>query len=204
MTEGSTGRAAARIPRARAEAWAALTEEIRHCEKCPLHASRTQAVVYRGGPSPRVLFVGEAPGVQEDRVGIPFVGRSGRWLDAAVARLGLEPEEVGVLNLLKCRPPGNRFDRSAARSCRPYLDRQIALLEPRCLVTIGATAYRALSPGGPPILAAAGRPRPDASPPLFPLIHPAAAMRSRRLSERWARDVDALDRWITGGVAQPV
>ena len=76
----------------------------------PPRGPRTQAVVYRGAPAPRLLFIGEAPGAEEDRLGLPFVGRSGAMLDAAVAELGLGPEEFGVLNVLKCRPPGNRFD----------------------------------------------------------------------------------------------
>jgi uracil-DNA glycosylase len=162
------------------------------------------AVVYRGSLSPSVLFVGEAPGAAEDRAGEPFVGRSGQRLAAALAHIGLAPEEFGVLNLIKCRPPGNVFDRGAALSCRPYLDRQIAWLSPRCVVTLGAHAYRAFVPRGPPILAASGHPPGGASPPLFPLIHPAAALRSRRLARRWSRDVTALGRWLAQTRAQPV
>jgi uracil-DNA glycosylase len=181
--------------------WNELSAEIRSCRLCPLHERRTQAVVYRGSLTPRVLFVGEAPGVAEDRSGIPFVGRSGQRLDAAIARIGLTVEQFGVLNLLKCRPPQNRFDPAAARTCRPYLDRQVTFLSPRVLVTLGAHAFRAFAPDGPPILRAAGRPHPGATPPLFPLLHPAAAMRSRRLAERWTRDVDALGRWLREGPA---
>jgi uracil-DNA glycosylase len=174
-----------------------LSEEIRACRRCPLGSVRTQAVVYRGGRSPRVVFVGEAPGAEEDRTGLPFVGRSGRLLDTAIARLGLPAEEFGVLNVLKCRPPGNVFDRAAARTCRPYLDRQLALLRPAVLVSLGATALRSLDPQAPPILRAAGVPRPsDGRPTLFPLVHPAASLRSRRLRERWETDVGALAAWL--------
>jgi uracil-DNA glycosylase len=201
---GSGPRDEATRPAVHAESWRTLSEEIRSCRRCPLHATRTQAVVYRGSLTPRVLFVGEAPGVAEDAAGEPFVGRSGQRLDVAVARIGLRAEDYGVLNLLKCRPPQNRYDRAAERECRPYLDRQIAILAPQRLVTLGAYAYRALAPGGPPILSAAGRPHTGALLPLFPLIHPAAAMRSRRLAERWTRDVEAMGRWLTDGPAQPV
>ncbi|MGA8304011.1 MAG: uracil-DNA glycosylase [Thermoplasmata archaeon] len=187
-----------------ADAWRKLSDEIRSCQKCRLHETRTQAVVYRGSLAPKILFVGEAPGVAEDREGIPFVGRSGQRLDAAVARIGLSAEEYGVLNLLKCRPPENHFDRAAARTCRPYLDRQVRLLSPRVLVTLGSPALHAFLPDAPPILRSAGRPRSTSSRPLFPLIHPAAAMRSRRMAERWAHDVDALGRWLARGPAQPV
>lgn len=190
------------VPRLRA--WRELTEEIRGCQRCRLHETRTHVVVYRGSLSPKVVFVGEAPGAAEDRVGIPFVGRSGQRLDAAIARIGLGAEDYGVLNLLKCRPPLNTFDRDAARTCRPYLDRQLAWLSPQLIVTLGAHAFRALAPNSPPILAVAGRPHLDAPRPLFPLIHPAAALRSRRLAERWVRDVDALGRWLGNHAAQPV
>lgn len=183
----------------RRAAWDRLAREIHACRRCPLGSRRTHAVVYRGTLSPRVVFVGEAPGAAEDRAGIPFVGRSGRRLDAAIARIGLAPSEWGVLNLLKCRPPSNRFDRAAAHTCRPFLDRQLALLRPNGLVTLGASALRALDPRAPPVLEAAGVPRTVGPRWLFPLIHPAAALRSRRLTERWEHDVDALGRWLIAG-----
>jgi DNA polymerase len=144
-----------------------------------------------------VVFVGEAPGAEEDRTGIPFVGRSGRELDRAVASLGLSSEEFGVLNVLKCRPPKNRFDRAAARTCRPYLDRQLALLRPEVVVTLGARALATIDPKAPAVLSAAGRPRPGGAPAHFPLLHPAAALRSRRWHARWDRDLKALAQWLT-------
>jgi len=176
-----------------------LTEEIVRCRLCPLGHTRTNAVVYRGGLAPRVVFVGEAPGVAEDRAGIPFVGRSGRILDEGIARLGLRESEFGVLNVLKCRPPGNRFDRAAASTCRPYLDRQLVLLRPELLVSLGAWALRALDPSAPPVLKAAGHLRPAPRGELFPLVHPAATLRSRRLRERWDRDLSTLAQRMRSG-----
>jgi len=176
--------------------WEALSETIRSCRKCPLGLSRTQAVVYRGGLAPRVVFIGEAPGAEEDRTGLPFMGRSGRELDRAVESLGLSAEDYGVLNVLKCRPPANRFDPRAARTCRPYLDQQLDLLHPAAIVTLGAHALRALDPSGRPMLMSAGRPLEQGRWPTFPLIHPAAALRSRRLRERWETDLRALGRWL--------
>ncbi len=178
------------------KAWERLSDEIRACRNCPLGATRTNAVVYRGSLVPRVVFVGEAPGAEEDRTGRPFAGRSGRELDRAVAALGLSDDEFGVLNVLKCRPPGNRFDPRAARTCRPYLDRQLDLLRPEVVVTLGARALAAIDPTALPMLSAAGRPRTQGGTPHFPLIHPAAALRSRRMRERWERDVRALGRWL--------
>lgn len=156
-------------------------------------------MVYRGGWAPRVLFVGEAPGAEEDRVGRPFVGRSGRTLDRAIEQLGLTSEEVGVVNVLKCRPPGNRFDRAAARTCRPYLDRQVALLRPEVIVTLGARALAAIDPDAPAMLVAAGHPRIGPGIPHFPLLHPAAALRSNRWRARWEHDVRTLARWLARG-----
>ena len=176
--------------------WERLSAEIRSCRKCPLGSVRTHAVVYRGGHHPRVVFVGEAPGAEEDRTGVPFVGRSGHELDRAVASLGLSAEEFGVLNVLKCRPPKNRFDRAAARTCRPYLERQLALLRPEVIVTLGGRALAAIDPSAPAVLTAAGRAREGTEPAHFPLLHPAAALRSRRWHARWEKDLKALAQWL--------
>ncbi len=102
-----------------------------------------------------------------------------------------------MLNVLKCRPPKNRFDARAAVTCRPFLDRQLALLAPELLVPLGAVALRALAPDAPRILLVAGEPLPGGRPSIFPLIHPAAALRSRSLRERWDRDVAALAAYLS-------
>lgn len=179
-----------------------LSGEIRACRLCHLGSLRANAVVYRGGRSPGVVFVGEAPGAEEDHQGIPFVGRSGRLLDAAIERLRLGPEEFGVLNVLKCRPPANRFDPFAARICRPYLDRQLDLLRPDLLVSLGARALHALDPNAPAILTTAGTRREVEDRLVFPLVHPAAALRSRAMRRRWERDLGRLARAIHGTTAK--
>ena len=188
--------------------WEQLQHEIESCTQCPLHATRTQVVVYRGSRTPRLLLIGEAPGAEEDRTGVPFVGRSGRRLDAALASLGLSTDDYGILNLIKCRPPENRFDRSAARSCRPYLERQLRLLNPSALVTLGAHALASIDPTAPRILECAGRPRRVPGWELFPLIHPAAALRSTRMAQRWTEDIQHLGSWIptlgTGAAREPL
>ncbi len=184
--------------------WTALVREIEGCQRCSLARTRQHVVVYRGGLAPRVVFVGEAPGAAEDRTGLPFQGRSGGRLDAAIRSLALGPETFGILNLVKCRPPANRFDRAAERACRPYLERQLDWLRPSLLVPLGAHALRALDPASPPILRVAGSPRPTVRGPIFPLVHPAAALRSRRLEERWDRDVVRLGRWLDDPAAQLV
>ena len=188
--------AAGAVPDARRIAWEALSNEIRTCRRCALGATRTQAVVYRGSLAPTLVFVGEAPGAEEDRTGLPFAGRAGRRLDAAVERLRLPPGTYGMLNVLKCRPPANRFDPTAARVCRPFLERQLALLRPTVVVPLGAWALRALDPAAPPILRAAGAARPGGPPAVFPLVHP-SAVRSRALARRWSDDLDLLSVFLT-------
>jgi uracil-DNA glycosylase len=185
-----------RAPPGFVPAWEALRREISACTLCPLHVGRTHAVIYRGSRAPWLVFVGEAPGAEEDRQGIPFVGRSGQRLDRVVATLGLDPDQFGVLNLVKCRPPHNRFSKAAARTCRPYLDRQLELLRPSVLVSLGAHALAALDPEAPRILLCAGRPRRHRDREIFPLIHPAAALRSTTLAERWNEDVGRLGAWL--------
>lgn len=183
-------------------AWRRLAREAEGCLKCPLHETRTHVVFYRGGAHPSIVFIGEAPGRDEDLAGVPFVGRAGRRLDQAIARAGLTPEEFGVLNLIKCRPPGNRFDRAAARSCRPYLDRQLDLLAAPRLVTLGAHALRALEPEAPAVTEAAGEPRSLGGRLLFPMLHPAAAMHAPKYRERWERDVGRLAEWLRATAAE--
>jgi uracil-DNA glycosylase len=184
-------------------AWNALSEEIRSCERCPLHADRHHAVVYRGSLDPQLLFVGEAPGAAEDRIGLPFVGRAGQRLDAAIRTLGMPSESYGVLNVLKCRPPKNRFDPGAARTCRPYLDRQLDLLRPEVLVPLGASALRAFWPEAGPMLESAGRPMTRDGRLYFPMLHPAATLRSRRFHDRWEADLGRLREFLVerGGIA---
>jgi uracil-DNA glycosylase len=177
--------------------WTALCRSIERCERCRLHEYRTHVVIYRGSPAPTVVFIGEAPGAEEDRQGKPFVGRSGARLDRAIERLPLPMSAIGILNIVKCRPPENRFDRTAAKRCRPYLDRQLELLRPRLLVTLGAQALRALDPSAPPVTRAAGAPRKGGPIPLFPLLHPAAVLHAPRYRARWEQDVAALARFLT-------
>lgn len=173
-------------------AWVRLHQAARGCRACPLHATRTQAVFYRGAARPTVLFIGEAPGADEDRAGVPFVGRAGQRLDAAVRELGLPEDAYGVANLLKCHPPSNRFPSASIAPCRPFLQEQISLLDPPWIVTLGRHALHALDPGAPPISEAAGHERRCAGRRLFPLLHPAAALHDPRRRSKWEADLVAL------------
>jgi DNA polymerase len=125
--------------------WDALETEVRGCTKCELHASRTQTVFGVGNRRAQWLMIGEAPGAEEDRLGEPFVGRAGKLLDAMLFALGLDRNMVFIANILKCRPPKNRDPTpDEAHDCRPFLDRQIALIEPGIIVALGRVAAQNL------------------------------------------------------------
>lgn len=125
--------------------WHTLNQQIRGCERCSLHQTRTQAVCGVGAESADWLIVGEAPGADEDAKGEPFVGRAGQLLNEMLRALGLAREQVYIANVLKCRPPGNRNPSAAEiAECRPYLDRQIELLQPKIILVVGAIAARTL------------------------------------------------------------
>jgi DNA polymerase len=119
------------------------------CRRCALAAGRTRIVVDRGDPGARVMAIGEGPGEQEDREGLAFVGRAGRLLDELLRGAGLDPgRDLLIANVVKCRPPANRVPhREEAAACLPYLRRQIALVRPRAVLLLGATAYRHFVPG---------------------------------------------------------
>jgi len=151
------------------------------CTRCRLAEGRTQVVFGAGNPRADLMFVGEAPGFHEDKQGVPFVGQAGKLLDGLLAGVGLAREDVYIANVLKCRPPGNRDPQAdEIESCEPHLFRQIELIEPKVIATLGNFATKLLS--GRPLgitrvhgqeqeLTIAGR-----SVVLYPLYHPAAAL----------------------------
>ena len=116
------------------------------CTACALAITRQSVVISRGRPSAKLMLIGEAPGAQEDTEGRPFVGRSGRALDALLREVGLNPDQdLYICNAIKCRPPNNRRPKKAElKSCRPWLDQQLALVDPAVIVLTGATAVEAI------------------------------------------------------------
>lgn len=123
-----------------------VKSEVATCAKCGLGATRTNTVFSRGNPNAKLVFVGEAPGADEDEQGLPFVGRAGQLLDKMIGAMGLDPEkDVYVCNIIKCRPPGNRKPEAAEiDACIPYLHEQLAALNPKVIVAMGNTAVGAL------------------------------------------------------------
>ena len=158
-----------------------LYREVQECRRCPLYATRTQVVFGAGNADADLMFVGEAPGFHEDQQGIPFVGQAGKLLDRLLEGIGLTRADVYVANVLKCRPPGNRDPMpDEIEQCEPYLFRQIELIRPKVVATLGNFATKLLSGkptgitrvhgieqettiGGSRVL-------------LYPIYHPAAAL----------------------------
>jgi uracil-DNA glycosylase family 4 len=122
-----------------------IAEEVRQCRQCGLGSSRTNAVPGEGNADARIMFIGEAPGADEDAQGRPFVGRAGQLLDKIITACGLKRSDVFIGNILKCRPPENRDPRAEEIiSCLPYLQRQIEIIEPEIIVALGAHAAKTL------------------------------------------------------------
>ncbi len=161
-------------------ALASLRAEALACTQCPLAAGRTQVVFGVGDPAADLLFVGEGPGRDEDVAGEPFVGRSGKLLDRLIAEeLGIDRTGCYIANVVKCRPPQNRDPRpDEIEACRPYLEGQIELIDPKVVVTLGNFATRLLLGTDEGIRRLRGRAYRWRSGHLVPTYHPAAALRS--------------------------
>jgi len=165
----------------RAAALRLYADEAAGCTRCPLAATRTQVVFGAGNPDADLLFVGEAPGFHEDQNGIPFVGQAGKLLDRLLAGIGLERSDIYIANTLKCRPPQNRDPQpDEIASCEPHLFRQIELIQPKLVATLGNFATKLLSGKPVGITRVHGQQQHVTlggnSVLLYPLYHPAAAL----------------------------
>lgn len=159
--------------------WEALERAVHACVKCALHASRQQAVFGVGSPNAQWMFIGEAPGVQEDLQGEPFVGRAGQLLNAMLAAIGLKREQVYIANVLKCRPPNNRDPQiDEVDACEPYLVRQIELIAPGIILALGRHAAHSLLKTELPLSKLRGRRLSYHGIPLVVTYHPAYLLRN--------------------------
>jgi uracil-DNA glycosylase family 4 len=187
----------------RRERLVALYKEVQACTRCPLHETRTKAVFGAGDADAEVMFVGEAPGADEDRQGLPFVGRAGQLLNEMLGEIGLSREEVFIANVLKSRPPGNRDPLPLEiGACKPYLFEQVRLIEPRVVCTLGNFATKLLSGNPAGITRVRGTPQVHGlggrTVFLLPLFHPAAALRTPAVKEQLRADFELLPRLIAG------
>lgn len=191
-------------PERRREQLVELYREVRACTRCPLHQTRTQAVFGAGNANADLMFVGEAPGQQEDLQGIPFVGRAGKLLDELLAGNGLERGDVFIANVLKSRPPGNRDPEPAEiDACKPYLYRQVELIEPTVICTLGNFATKLLTRSNTGISRVHGVPQVHQvggrAVHVFPIYHPAAGLRTERVKELLREDFAKLPPLLAAG-----
>jgi uracil-DNA glycosylase family 4 len=181
-----------------------LYKEVRKCERCPLHATRTQAVFGAGNADADLMFVGEAPGQQEDLQGIPFVGRAGKLLDELLAENGLARDDVFIANVLKSRPPGNRDPQpDEIEACKPYLFRQVELIEPTVICTLGNFSTKLLTGSQTGISRVHGVPQVHTlgqrTVQIFPIYHPAAGLRTPSVKEILREDFTKLPALLAEG-----
>jgi len=165
----------------RRQALKAVYREARDCTRCALHQTRTQVVFGNGNANAALMFVGEAPGANEDRMGLPFVGAAGKLLDQLLGAIGMSRQDVWVCNVLKCRPPDNRDPHpNEIEACRDYLDRQIELIEPIVICTLGNFSTKLLRADTTGISRLHGQEEVrvvgSRAVRLYPLYHPAAAL----------------------------
>ncbi len=174
-----------------------LYQRIHQCRRCGLWQHRTNFVFGVGNPNADIMFVGEGPGADEDRLGEPFVGRAGQLLNKILAAMGLRRDEVYIANVVKCRPPGNRtpLPEEIIR-CIPFLWKQIELIDPRFIVALGATAANALLKGNYKMGEIRGRaiPRANGKRTLIATYHPAALLRNPGWKRKTWEDMQLLMR----------
>lgn len=154
----------------------ALAAEVVKCTRCLLHQGRTRAVPGEGPEDADIMFIGEAPGFHEDQQGRPFVGAAGRFLEELLASIELKRTDVYIANVIKCRPPGNRDPLpEEIETCKPFLDRQIELIQPKIIVTLGRFSMARAFPKAR-ISHIHGQPRKIDGIVYYPMYHPAAAL----------------------------
>jgi DNA polymerase len=187
----------------RREALKAVYEQAGGCVKCPELAAARQTVVFGAGNADAdLMFVGEAPGANEDRAGLPFVGQAGKLLDKLLVEIGMTREDVFVANVLKCRPPNNRDPHPVEiENCQDYLMRQIELIEPRVIATLGNFATKLLRKDSAGITRVHGKPEVRTigvrAVRLYPLYHPAAALYTPSMLETLREDFARLPDLLT-------
>ena len=164
-----------------------LYSEINGCQKCRLCEQRTNIVIGEGDPKATIMFIGEGPGRDEDLSGRPFVGRAGQLLDKMIGAIGFRREEVYIANVVKCRPPNNRTpEESEADACLPYLRVQFALIRPKIIVCLGATAAKYIYDPNVRITRDRGVWKEKKGVWILPTYHPAALLRDEsKKREAW-------------------
>jgi len=169
-----------------------LYKEIIVCTKCILSQGRVRAVPGEGPENAEIMFIGEGPGFHEDRQGRPFVGAAGNYLNELLEQIGLKREQVYITNIVKCRPPGNRDPQpEEIEACRPYLDKQVELIRPRLIITLGRYSMQRYFPGAS-ISRIHGQPKRVGNVIYYPMFHPAAALHQPRWRDLVEEDMKKI------------
>jgi DNA polymerase len=193
----------------RRELLKAVYEEARECVRCPLHQTRTNVVFGAGNANADLMFIGEAPGATEDRMGLPFVGQAGKLLEKLLGEIGMERKDVWITNVLRCRPPDNRDPHpNEIEACSDYLDRTIDLIEPTVICTLGNFSTKLLRADTAGISRLHGKEEVRIVGPravrLYPLYHPAAALYTPSMLETLRADFHRIpDLLALGAPEQP-
>jgi uracil-DNA glycosylase len=195
-------------PEERRERLVELYREVSSCTRCPLHETRTRTVFGAGNADAELMFVGEAPGAEEDRQGLPFVGRAGQLLNELLGEIGLARDDVFIANVLKSRPPGNRDPQpTEIAACEPSLFEQVRLIEPKVVCTLGNFSTKLLSGSPAGITKVRGTPQVHElggrTVFLLPLLHPAAALRTAAMKETLRADFATIPALLAGPSPAP-
>ena len=188
----------------RRELLKAVYVEVRDCTKCPLHATRTQAVFGAGNADAELMFIGEAPGAKEDELGLPFVGAAGKLLERLLGEIGMDRKEVWIGNVLRCRPPDNRDPQpKEIEACQGYLFEQVRLIEPTVICTLGNFSTKLLRADPTGISRLHGRDEVrvigSRAVRLYPLYHPAAALYTPSMLETLRGDFNRIPDLLAQG-----
>jgi len=191
----------------RREQLKAVYDEARECVRCPLHQARTTVVFGSGNANADLMFIGEAPGANEDRLGLPFVGQAGKLLEKLLAEIGLDRQDVFIANTVKCRPPNNRDPHpNEIEACHDYLRRQVELIEPNVICTLGNFATKLLRADATGISRLHGREEVRVigwrAVRCYPLYHPAAALYTPATLDMLRTDFHRIPELLTLGAPE--
>lgn len=176
-----------------------IRAEMGDCRRCKLYAGRTHLVFGDGTPDARLMFVGEAPGAEEDQQGVPFVGAAGQLLNNLLSKLGLRREEVYIANILKSRPPGNRDpEAEEIAACLPFLEKQIQAIRPRVIVTLGRIATHALLGTKEPLTRLRGHWQSYHDIRVMPTFHPSYLLRAPQERRKTWADMQQVMEYLAG------
>ncbi len=177
--------------------WDDLKKSIAECKKCRLCTNRTNIVLGEGNINAKIMFIGEGPGADEDKQGLPFVGKAGQLMNKAFQALGINREEIYIANIVKCRPPSNRVpEEDEAQACLNYLRNQVVLIKPEIIVLLGSTAIKNILGKEYGITAVRGKWMEKNGIKYMPTWHPAALLRDENKKIEFWQDLKELKKYL--------